>query len=151
MGTKIVHVPYKGTGPAMQDLIGGRIDFLCEIIATGKPQIDGGKVKGIAIMTKERSPVLPNLPTAVEQGTNMEAYTWSAIFLPKGAPEAIVKKLNAAVVEAAKTPVVRERLQGMGAQIVADNRMTPQYLGSFVKSEIEKWAAPIKASGVTAD
>ncbi len=61
MGTKIVHVPYKGTGPAMQDLIGGRIDFLCEIIATAKPQIDGGKVKGIAIMTKERSPVLPNL------------------------------------------------------------------------------------------
>ena len=69
MGTDIVHVPYKGTGPAMQDLQGGRIDFLCEIISTAKPQIDGGTVKAIAIMTKDRSAALPNLPTAEEQGT----------------------------------------------------------------------------------
>ena len=96
--------------------------------------------------------MLPNLPTAAEQGTaNLEAYTWSAVFLPKGAPEAVVAKLSAAIVGAAKTPAVRERLQTMGAQVVADNRMSPQYLASFVKSEIEKWAAPIKASGVTAD
>jgi tripartite-type tricarboxylate transporter receptor subunit TctC len=151
MGVNITHVPYRGTGPAMQDLQGGRIDYLCEIINTAKPQIDGGTVKGIAIMTKERSPVLPDLPTAAEQRSNVEAYTWSAIFLPKGAPEAIVGKLSAAIIAAAKTPAVRERLQTMGAQVVADDRMTPQYLASFVKSEIEKWAAPIKASGVTAD
>jgi len=152
IGVDITHVPYRGTGPAMQDLQGGRIDYLCEIINTAKPQIDGGTVKGIAILTKERSPVLPNLPTAREQGVqNLEAYTWSAVFLPKGAPEAIVKKLNAAIVEAAKTPAVRERLTAMGAQVVAENEMSPQYLGKFVKSEIEKWAAPIKASGVTAD
>ena len=89
MGTDIVHVPYKGTGPAMQDLQGGRIDFLCEIISTAKPQIDGGTVKAIAIMTKDRSPALPNLPTAEEQGTKgMEAYTWNAMFLPKGTPDA---------------------------------------------------------------
>ena len=152
MGVNITHVPYRGTGPAMQDLQGGRIDYLCEIINTAKPQIDGGTVKGIAIMTKERSPAVPNLPTAAEEGTaNLEAYTWSAVFLPKGAPEAVVAKLSAAIVGAAKTPAVRERLQTMGAQVVADNRMSPQYLASFVKSEIEKWAAPIKASGVTAD
>jgi tripartite-type tricarboxylate transporter receptor subunit TctC len=149
MGTNITHVPYKGTGPAMQDLIGGRIDFLCDIISTAKPQIDGGRIKAIAIMTKTRSPVEPNLATTLEQGFDIQAYTWNAVFLPKGAPDAIVKKLNSAIVQAMKTPMVRERLEGFGAQIVSDDRTTPEYLGEFVKSEIEKWAAPIKASGVT--
>jgi tripartite-type tricarboxylate transporter receptor subunit TctC len=152
IGVDITHVPYRGTGPAMTDLQGGRIDYLCEIITTAKPQIDGGSVKGIAIFDKQRSPALPNLPTAVEQGTpNLLAYTWNAIFLPKDAPDAIVKKLNAAAVEAMKTPWVRERLQGLGAQIVADDEATPQYLGTYLKSEIEKWAVPIKASGVSVD
>src|ERR1051325_1046076 len=82
MGVNITHVPYRGTGPAMQDLQGGRIDSLCEIMNTAKPQIDGGTVKGLAIMDKKRSPVLPDLPTAAEQGTAVEAYTWSAVFLP---------------------------------------------------------------------
>ena len=149
MGTNIIHVPYKGTGPAMQDLIGGRIDFLCEVISTAKSQIDGGSVKALAIMTKDRSPVEPNLPTTLEQGLDAQAYTWNAVFLPKGAPDAIVKKLNSAIVQAMKTPSVHDRLQGLGAQIVADDRATPEYLGQFVKSEIEKWAAPIKASGVS--
>jgi tripartite-type tricarboxylate transporter receptor subunit TctC len=152
IGVDITHVPYRGTGPAMQDLQGGRIDYLCEVVSTAKPQIDGGTVKAIAIMTKERSKALPNVPTGLEQGTpNLEAYTWNAIFLPKGTPADIVKKLNAATVEAMKTPSVRERLEGLGAVIVSEDRATPEYLGQFVKSEIEKWAAPIKASGVTVD
>lgn len=150
MGTDIVHVPYKGTGPAMQDLLGGRIDFLCDILNTAKPQIDAGKVKAIAIMTKVRSPALPNVPTALEQGVkDMEAYTWSAIFLPKAAPPAIVKKLNSAVVQSMKTPTVKEHLAKLGAEVVPDNRATPEYLGKFLKDEIEKWAGPIKKSGVT--
>jgi tripartite-type tricarboxylate transporter receptor subunit TctC len=147
MGTKITHVPYRGTGPAMQDLQGGRIDFLCEVMSTAKPQIDSGAAKAIAILTKQRSPALPNVQTAIEQGTDVEAYTWNAIFLPKGAPDAVVKKLNAAVLAAMHTPTVKERLQSLGATIVSDDRATPQYLGGFVKSEIEKWAVPIKASG----
>jgi tripartite-type tricarboxylate transporter receptor subunit TctC len=151
IGVNITHVPYRGTGPAMQDLAGGRIDYLCDIIATAKPQIDSGTVKGLAIMTKERAAVLPNLPTAVEQGTDVQAYTWSAIFLPKGAPDAIVQKLNSAIVQAMKTPAVNERMASLGAVLVGDDRATPQYLARFVKSEIEKWAAPIKASGVTID
>lgn len=152
MGTdKITHVPYKGTGPAMQDLHGGRIDFLCEIIATAKPQIESGKVKGLAIMTKARSPVLPNLPTGIEQGVNVEAYTWSALFMPKGAPAEAVKKINAAAVAAITTPAVQERLQGLGMTIATKDRQSPEFLGGFVKSEIEKWAAPIKASGASAD
>jgi tripartite-type tricarboxylate transporter receptor subunit TctC len=148
MGTNITHVPYKGTGPAMQDLIGGRIDFLCEIIATGKPQIDGGKVKGIAIMTKERSPVLPNLATTGEQGLDVRAYTWSALFLPKGAPANVVSILNKAAVGALETPAVQERLAKLGATVAKKDEQSSQWLGDFVKSEVKKWEAPIKASGV---
>jgi tripartite-type tricarboxylate transporter receptor subunit TctC len=151
VGVNITHVPYRGTGPAMGDLQGGRIDYLCEVVTTAKPQIDGGTVKAIAIMTKARSKALPDVPTALEQGSDLEAYTWNAIFLPKGAPAPIVKRLNDAAVATIKTPAVQERLEGMGAQLVTDDRATPDYLFGFVKSEIDKWAAPIKASGVTVE
>jgi tripartite-type tricarboxylate transporter receptor subunit TctC len=149
MGTDIVHIPYKGTGPAMQDLIGGRIHFLCEVISTAKSQIDGGNVKALAIMTTERSPVLPNLPTTKEQGLDVQAYTWNALYLPKGAPADVVKKLNEAAVAAMTTPAVHDRLQTLGAMIVAPERRTPEYLGKFTAEEIKKWEAPIKASGVS--
>jgi tripartite-type tricarboxylate transporter receptor subunit TctC len=149
MGTDITHVPYKGGGLAMQDVIAGRMDFECEIMTTVKSHIDAGDVKALAILSETRSPVEPNLPTAIEQGLDVKAYTWNAMFLPKGVPPAIVAKLNSAVVQAMKTPAVRDRLQGFGAQIVSDDRATPDYLAGFVKSEITKWAAPIKASGVT--
>lgn len=152
LGVNITHVPYRGTGPAMTDLQGGRIDFLCEIITTAKPQIDGGAVKAIAIMQKERSPALPDTPSTAEQGSPaLEAYTWNAVFLPKNTPEPIVKKLNAALVEALRSPAVRDRLQGLGARVVSGDATTPQYLANLVKSETEKWAAPIKASGVSVD
>jgi tripartite-type tricarboxylate transporter receptor subunit TctC len=152
MGTHITHVPYRGTSPAMGDLQAGRIDYLCDIVTTAKAQIDGGTVKAIALMNNARSPALPNVPTALEQGVpGVEAYTWNAIFLPKNAPEAIVRKINDATLAAMKTPLVKERLEGLGAQIVAENRATPEYLRNFVKSEIEKWAGPIKASGAMAD
>jgi tripartite-type tricarboxylate transporter receptor subunit TctC len=150
LGIEVTHVPYRGTGPAMQDLQGGRIDYLCEIITTAKPQVDGGAVRALAIFDTKRSPALPDLPIALEQGTpDLVAYTWNAIFLPKNAPAAIVNKLNAAAREAMKSPQVRERLEALGAQVVSEDRMTPEHLRKFVESEIEKWAAPIKASGVT--
>jgi len=148
MGTNIIHVPYKGTGPAMTDLMGGRIDYLCDIIATAKSQIDGGKVKGIAIMTKDRSPVLPNLATTGEQGLDVQAYTWSALFLPKGAPADIVAALNKAAIGAIETPSVQERLAKIGATVAKKDQQSAAWLGDFVKSEVTKWEAPIKASGV---
>lgn len=151
LGVDITHVPYRGTGPAMQDLIAGRIDYLCEIISTARPQVEGGKVKALAIMTKARSAVLPNLATTLEQGTDVQAYTWNAIFLPKGTPADVVKKLNEAAVAAMNTKAVADRLQGLGATIAPPEQRSSQYLAGFVKSEIEKWAAPIKASGVSAD
>jgi tripartite-type tricarboxylate transporter receptor subunit TctC len=148
MGVDIQHVPYRGTGPAMQDLAAGRIDYLCEIVTTALPQIQGGTVKPIAMLSLDRSPVLPNLPTANESGLpKFEAYTWNAIFLPKGAPREIVNKLHDAIVETMKTPAVKSRLEGLGVMIVPPEKETPEYLDQFVKSEIEKWAAPIRASG----
>ena len=152
LGVNIVHIPFRGTGPAMTDLIAGNIDYLCEVTSTAKPQIDGNKVKGLAIFDSKRSPALPNLPTAQEQGTkDLIAYTWNAIFLPKGAPAAVVSKLNAAAVATINTPAVRERLAGLGAEVASGDTTSPQYLGQLVKSEIEKWAVPIKASGVVVE
>jgi tripartite-type tricarboxylate transporter receptor subunit TctC len=150
-GLDIVHVPYRGANPAMQDLMSGRVDYLCDIITTAKPQIDGGTVKAIAILTKERSPVLPNVPTAIEQGFEVEAYTWNAFFLPKGTPDAIVQKLNHATVQAMKTPAVREKLESVGLKFVSYDRTTPEYLTEFVQSEIAKWAIPIRAGGISVD
>ena len=150
-GIDVVHVPYRGANPAMQDLISGRVDYLCDIITTAKPQIDAGTVKPIAILTKARSKALPGVPTAIEQGFDVEAYTWNAFFLPKGTPEAIVQKLNHATLEAMKTPSAREKLESAGLQFVSDDRTTPEYLARFVQSEIAKWAVPIKAGGISVD
>ena len=148
----VTHVPYRGSGPAMQDLQGGRIDYLCDVMTTAKPPIDSGAVKGLAVLDAHRSPALPNVPTAVEQGTpDLVAYTWNAIFLPKNTPPDIVKKLHDATLEAMHTPAVRDRLSGLGAEIATDEQATPKYLGDLVKSEIAKWAVPIKASGITVE
>jgi len=152
LGLKFTHVPYRGTGPAMQDLQGGRIDFLCDVMTTAKPPIDGGSVKGLAVFDTQRSSALPNVPTAAEQGTpDLIAYTWNAIFLPKGAPEPIVKTLIDAALVAMHTPAVHDRLTALGAEIVSDDEATPEYLAKFVKSEIAKWAVPIKESGVSVE
>ena len=114
--------------------------------------IDSGAVKGIAVLNAERSPALPNVPTAVEQGApDLIAYTWNAIFLPKDTPAPIVKKLHDATLEAMHTPSVRDRLTSLGAEIATDQEATPQYLGDLVKSEIAKWAVPIKASGISVE
>ncbi len=136
----------------MQDLEASRIDYMCDVITTAKPPIDGGAVKGIAVLDTKPSPALPKLPAAAGPSMpNLVAYTWNAIFLPKNTPQPIVQTLHDAVLAAMHTPAVRERLTGLGAEIVPDNQATPQYLGGFVKSEITKWAAPIKASGVSVE
>lgn len=147
-GIKAAHVPYKGTGPAMNDLVGGQVDYLCEIISTAKGQIESKSVKAFALFNTTRSPALPDLPTADEQGMKgFEAYTWNGFFLPKGTPAEIVKKLNDATSEAMDDPSVAKRLTDLGAVIVGKDKRSPEYLAQFVKSEIEKWAKPIKESG----
>jgi len=150
-GLNIVHVPYRGSNPAMQDLASGRVDYLCDIVTTAKPQIDGGTVKAIAVLDDERSTALPDIPTAKEQGFDVKAYTWNAFFVPKGTPQPIVDKLNHAMIEAMKTPTVREKLTAVGLKLVSEDRATSVYLDSFVKSEIAKWAVLIRASGISMD
>jgi tripartite-type tricarboxylate transporter receptor subunit TctC len=152
IGVNVTHVPYRGTGPALQDLAGGRIDYVCEVITTAKPHIDGGTLKGLAIFDTKRSKALPDLPTAEEQGTkDLIAYTWNALFLPKKAPDAIVKKLNGSMIEAMHSSLVKDKLSALGAEIVPDDQATPDHLAKLVKDETEKWAKPIKASGVSVD
>ena len=150
MGTRITHVPYRGSAPAMQDLIGGRIDFVAEQISTALPQIQSNTVKAIATLGLERAPALEQLPTAQEQGlSGLDCGSWSSLSFPKGTPDEIVRHLAKAVNEAVETPATRERFKGIGVTIPPPERRTPEYLAKFVPSEIERWAAPIKASGAS--
>ena len=147
---EVTHVPYRSTGQALQDLLAGRLDYQCVPIAGVVPQIEGKLIKAIAIMSKQRSPVLPMLATAHEQGlADFEVETWYAIFLPKGTPAAIIRKLHDAAVAAMNVPDVQGRLEELGIEVVAPERRSPDYLAEFVVREIEKWAGPIKASGVS--
>jgi tripartite-type tricarboxylate transporter receptor subunit TctC len=148
MSVDVTHIPYRGGGPAMGDLLAGRIDYLCNIASTAVPVIENKSVKALATLSRERTPVLPDLATAHEQGLrNFDAYTWNAVFLPKASPAAIVGKLNAALVQVMNRPTFQDRLQKLGLMVVAPKRRSPDYLRQFVESEIDKWAAPIKASG----
>ncbi|HLQ90499.1 MAG TPA: tripartite tricarboxylate transporter substrate-binding protein [Xanthobacteraceae bacterium] len=152
IGVDITHVPYRGAGPAMQDLMAGRIDYQCAAFAPVIPQIESNLVKAIALLKRTRSPILPTLATAHEQGlTDFEAVTWYAFFLPKGTPKAIVQKLNEVTVATMNMPAVQQRLKEVGSEPVAPDRRSPEYLQGFVVSEIKKWAAAVKASGVSID
>jgi tripartite-type tricarboxylate transporter receptor subunit TctC len=152
IGVDITHIPYRGGAPAMQDLVASRIDYFCAVSTTAIPLIEGGQVKAIAVLTKNRSPSLPALASAHEQGiSDFDAPIWYAIFLPKRAPAAIVQKLHSAVIATVNTPDVQRRLKEIGAELVAPERRSSEYLQRFVENEIEKWAGPIKASGVSMD
>lgn len=150
LGIDPQHVPYRGSGLAMQDLIGGRIDYFCALGAAAMGPVESGTAKPIALLTNERSALFPTLKTAKEQGIGgVDSYFWTAFFFPKGTPDAIVKKLYDATTETLKTPVVVERLQKAGVTVIAPELRTPQYLSTFVGTEVEKWGAMIKASGIT--
>ncbi|MBN8935169.1 MAG: tripartite tricarboxylate transporter substrate binding protein BugD [Rhizobiales bacterium] len=152
MGTKITHVPYRGAGPAMQDLISGRIDYMAEQISTAIPQIRAGTVKAFATLGRDRGPGLDELPTAGEFGLKgLDCGAWSGFDLPKGTPQAIVRKLSKATNQALDKPELVERFKKIGVVVPAANRRSPEYFTQFVKSEIERWKAPIKASGVSLD
>ena len=150
IGAGTTHIPYRGGAPAIQDLIAGRIDYLCIDTPIAIPQIEAHAVKAIAILTRTRSPSLPSLATAQEQGlAGFEASNWCGLFLPKGTPDAIVRRLHDAAVATMETAAVQAQLQRIGSTVVAPERRSSDYLQTFVESEIARWAAPIRASGVT--
>jgi tripartite-type tricarboxylate transporter receptor subunit TctC len=150
LGTDITHVPYRGAGPAMQDLVAGRIDFMCDVVSTALPQIRGNAVKPLALMSTTRASVLPDLATAAEQGlADVDADGWNGFFFPKGTPDAIVRRLAAATNEALNTPAVKKRIEELGLDVPRTEQRGPDYLGKLVRIELDKWGPPIKASGIT--
>jgi tripartite-type tricarboxylate transporter receptor subunit TctC len=147
IGVNITHIPYRGA--PLPDLIAGRIDYFCPLTALAIPQIESKTVKAIAIFSKSRLPILPNLASAHEQGlSNFDINPWYAFFLPKGTPLSIVQKLREAIVATSATPAVQEKLKELGYVLVAPERRSTEYLGKFVESEVEKWAAVIKAINI---
>jgi len=146
----ITHVPYRSGAQAMQDMLAGRIDYQCPSAPVALPQIAAGTVKAFAILSRNRSASMPSLPSAHEQGlTDFDIPTWYALFLPAGTPKSIVQQLNKATVETLANPTVQQRLKEIGSDLVSPERMTPDYLGTFIAAEIEKWAKIIKANGIS--
>ena len=152
IGITVTSVPYRGAPQGLQDLMAGRLDYYCPIIAAAIAHIENKTMKAIAVLSRDRSAILPILASAHEQGlANFEANYWNGLFLPKGTPEPIVQRLHDAVVTAIDRPWVQARLKEIGVTVVAPERRSRQYLQRFVVSEIEKWASPIKISGVGLD
>ena len=145
----VTHVPYRGGGPAMQDLVAGRYDYLCTLGPTGKQLLEANQVKGIAILAPKRSSELPTLPSTGEQGLpNFDVSTWFGLFFPKGTPDPIVRKLNAALGETLESPWVHERFKSIVANVAPREERSPEYLKKLVDTEIAKMRAAIRGAGI---
>lgn len=146
---EMLHVPYKGSGPAVTDLLGGQVDYMFDSITSAKPHIDAGKLAAIAVTTSKRSAALPNVPTVAEAGLpGYELSPWFAAFVPAQTPPAIVDTLNRAMVDALKKPAVQQRLAGIGAEPIGSS---PAGLRDYLERETTKWGALIKERGIRAD
>jgi tripartite-type tricarboxylate transporter receptor subunit TctC len=147
--TKITMVPYKGAAPAITDMLGGQVDFMCDQTVNVVPYLKSGRVKGYAVASKTKSPALPDLPTANEAGLpGFELNIWYGVFAPKGTPKRVVDTLSASLQEAVKDPTVKAKLAELGAVPVAEERARPEPLRMQLKSEIDKWEPIIKEAGV---
>jgi len=152
IGADTTHVPYRGSGQAMQDLYAGRIDYYCSLAAAAVGPMQSGNVKGIAVLTKERSPFFPTMTTAHENGLpDFHVNFWSGLAMAKGTPAPIVAKFNQAVNETLNTPAVQERLLKLGISMVPPDRRSSAQLQSFIESEVAFWQGVIKQSGVSLD
>ena len=148
MGVSVVHVPYRGAGPAMQDVVGGRLDYMCDTIQTGAEQASGGMVKGLAVMGPQRVPII-DLPTTSEAGLDgVDATVWNGFFYPKGTPREIVLKMNKALNEMIERPDVKKRMAEFGLTILPAEQRTPEYLASFLPKDIERWGKVIRDAGL---
>jgi len=152
IGVDLTTVPYKGTGPAMTDLMGGQVDFMCDQTTNTTPQIKGGKVKAYAVTTAQRVKSLSDIPTAEESGLKgFEVTVWHGMWAPHGTPKAAMDKLVAALQFALKDPNVISKFAELGTEPVSQDQATPAALNAHLKSEIAKWAPIIKKAGIYAD
>ena len=152
IGTEMTTVPYKGTGPAMNDLLGGQVDLMCDQTTNTTSQIKGGKIKVYAVTSEKRVPSLPDVPTTTEAGLpNFRIGIWHGLYAPKGTPQPVVAKLEAALQAALKDPNVVARFADLGTEPVALEQATPAALDAYLKAEIAKWQPVITAAGVYAD
>ncbi len=149
LGIDTVHVPYRSSGLAAQDLIGGRLDYLCALGATARQPIETGKAKAIALLTADRSPLFPQLTTSKEQGVaGVDSYFWSSFLFPKDTPDAIVQRLSDASNQTLSRPATVEQLRRAGIEPVAANRRSAAYQRDFTVKEMKTWADQVKASGL---
>jgi tripartite-type tricarboxylate transporter receptor subunit TctC len=152
LGVNVTHVPYRGEGPALQDVIADRIDYMCTTIQGGAAQARQGTVKGIAVMSPRRSPVVPDLATTGEQGVpGVEATVWNGFFLPKGTPKPIVDKMQKAIETMISKPDVRQKMEALGLEILPPEQRTTAYLAKFLPEDVERWGKVIKAAGISVE
>jgi tripartite-type tricarboxylate transporter receptor subunit TctC len=152
IGVQLTEVPFQGTAPAMNALLGGQVDLMCDQTTQTVPQIKAGTVKLYGVTTRSRVKVLPNTPTLAEQGLkDFEVVVWHGVYAPKGTPRPVVERMNQAVRAALKDPDVIKRMDDLGAEIVPDATNTPEALQAHLKSEIDKWGPVIRAGGKFAD
>jgi tripartite-type tricarboxylate transporter receptor subunit TctC len=149
IGGDSIHVPYRSAPPALQDMITGDIDYYCPLAISGIRLIENQSVKVLAVLTRERSQLFPDLPTAWEQGIDVtDGYYWNGFFLPKGTPQDIVMALNNALRTAMDTPTVQERIRGVAATVVPPERRSSEYFRQYIQGEVPKWSAIMKTAGV---
>jgi len=148
-GTRATHIPYKGSGPAINDLVGGQVPFGFESMIAVLQQVKGGRLQALGVSDTRRSPVLPDVPTLAEAGVpNYDAFAWYGVLAPKGTPAQVVTVLNTEMRKVLGSPEVRQRLLDLGSTDVAG---PPEQFGAFIKSEIAKWGKVVRASGASAD
>lgn len=151
LGVKPQSVPYRGTGPAMNDLVGGQVDYMCDQVVNVAPQVRAGTIKALAVAQPTRNAALPDVPTTAEAGLpNYQVVVWNAMLAPKGTPAPVVARLNEALRAALADPNVRTRLTDLGADLPAENLVSPDGLKAFLEAEVAKWTPVIRAAGVTA-
>jgi tripartite-type tricarboxylate transporter receptor subunit TctC len=149
LGVKVTHVPFKGAAPVMQELIAGRIDYMCDTIQTGAAQARGGAVKGIAVMAPRRIPIIADLATTGEQGLKgVEATVWNGFFFPKGTPDAIVRRMNKVMNTAIEDPAMRKRLEELGLEILPAEQRTPEHLAKYLAEDVARWKKVIVSAGI---
>lgn len=148
-GTQFIHVPYKGSGPAIQDVIGGQVDMMFDTTVVAGPHIQSGKVRALAVTSAKRLESMPNVPTVAESGVpGFEVTSWQGIFVPAGTPKPIIDKLHDEILKIIAQPEMQERLKGLGMQ---PTPLTTDQVTAFQKAEVEKWAQVIKAANIKLD